>query len=115
MKVWQRPEEPIAQQRKHKPMEAKESYRWLERYQEAWKVKQACPATLVVNMADRDGDLQAWLVDAMRREPHQRAEVSIRAKCQRAPRAGGRAAVCMGREAADALFGDPHYRTRSPT
>jgi hypothetical protein len=83
MKVWQRPEEPIAQQRKHKPIEEKESYRWLEGYQEAYKVKQACPATLVVNMADREGDIQEWLVDAMRREPHQRAEVIIRAKCNR--------------------------------
>jgi len=33
MKVWQRPEEPIAQQRKHKPIEEKERYRWLEGYQ----------------------------------------------------------------------------------
>jgi hypothetical protein len=34
-------------------------------------------------MADREGDIQEWLVDAMRREPHQRAEVIIRAKCNR--------------------------------
>jgi Transposase DNA-binding len=83
MKVWQRPEEPVAQQRKSKPIEEKESYRWLEGYQDACEVKQACPATLVVNMADREGDIQEWLVDAMRREPHQRAEVIIRAKCNR--------------------------------
>src|SRR5713101_4149857 len=29
MKVWQRPEQPVAQQRKSKPIEEKESYRWL--------------------------------------------------------------------------------------
>jgi hypothetical protein len=83
MKVWQRPEEPIAQQRKRKPIDEKASYRWLEGYQGACEVKQACPTTLVVNVADREGDLQAWFVDAMRRESHQRAEVIIRAKCNR--------------------------------
>jgi hypothetical protein len=30
MKVWQRPEEPVAQQRKRNPIAEKESYRWLE-------------------------------------------------------------------------------------
>jgi len=83
MKVWQRPEQPVAQQRKSKPIEEKESYRWLEGYQCACKVKQACSATLVVNSADREGDIQEWFVDAMRREPDQRAECLIRAKCNR--------------------------------
>jgi len=83
MKVWQRPEAPVAHQRKSKPIEEKESYRWLEGYRDACEVKQACPATLVVNMADREGDIQEWFVDALRREPYQRAEVIIRAKCNR--------------------------------
>jgi hypothetical protein len=34
-------------------------------------------------MADREGDIQEWFVDAMRREPDQRAECIIRAKCNR--------------------------------
>jgi hypothetical protein len=80
MKVWQRPEQPVAQQRKNKPIAEKESYRWLEGYHCACEVKQACPTTLVVNMADREGDIQEWLVDALRREPGQRAECIIRAK-----------------------------------
>jgi hypothetical protein len=83
MKVWQRPEQPVAQQRKSKPLEAKASYRWLEGYQCACEVKQACPATLVVHRADRDGDIQEWFVDTMRREPDQRAECMIRATCHR--------------------------------
>jgi hypothetical protein len=83
MKVWQRPEVPVAQQRKRKPIEAKESDRWLEGYRGACGIKQACPAPLVVTMADRAGDIQEWLVDALRREPDQRAEVIIRAKCDR--------------------------------
>jgi Transposase Tn5 dimerisation domain/Transposase DNA-binding len=80
MKVWQRPDQPVAQQRKRKPIEEKESYRWLEGYQDACAVKEASPVTLVVNMADREGDIQEWLVDVLRREPGQRAECIIRAK-----------------------------------
>jgi transposase-like protein/transposase Tn5 family protein len=80
MKVWQRPDQPVARQRKSKPIEEKESYRWLEGYQGACAVKQTCPATLVVSMADREGDIQEWFVDTMRREPDQRAEYIIRAK-----------------------------------
>jgi hypothetical protein len=29
-KVWQRPEQPVGREGKHKPIEDKESYRWLE-------------------------------------------------------------------------------------
>src|SRR5262245_40782778 len=83
MQVWQRPEEPGAQPRKSKPIEEKERSRWLEGYRGAWEIKQTCPATLVGNMADREGDIQEWWVDAMRREPDQRAEVLSRAKCHR--------------------------------
>jgi hypothetical protein len=83
MKVWQRSEEPVAPQRQSKPIEEKERYRWLEGYHSTCEVKQACPATLVVNLADREGEIQEWLGDAMRREPNQRAEVLIRAKCNR--------------------------------
>jgi DDE family transposase len=83
MKVWQRPEVPVAQQRTSTPIAEKESSRWLEGYRRACEIKQACPATLVVHMAAREGDIQEWLVDTMCREPHQRAEVIIRAKCHR--------------------------------
>jgi hypothetical protein len=80
MQVWQRPEPPVAQQRQSKPMAETERYRWREGYHGACAVTQACPATLVVHMADREGDLQAWLVDVRRRQPGQRAECLIRAK-----------------------------------
>jgi Transposase Tn5 dimerisation domain len=83
MQRWQRPEEPVAPQRQRQPLEEQESSRWLEGDQDACKVKQAWPAPLVVNMAERAGDRQAWLVDARRRKPPQRAEGLIRAKCNR--------------------------------
>jgi hypothetical protein len=41
---WQRPEQPVAQQRTHHPMAEQESARWLEGYHGACKLKQACPA-----------------------------------------------------------------------
>jgi Transposase DNA-binding len=69
MKVWQRPEQLVAPQRQRDPIEAKERYRWLEGYQCACEVQQACPTTLVVTMADREGDIRERFVDARRREP----------------------------------------------
>ena len=81
--VWQRPAEPVAQQRTSKPIAEQERYRWLAGDRGAWEITQTCPATLGVNLADREGDIQEWLVAARRREPPQRAEVSIRAKCHR--------------------------------
>jgi hypothetical protein len=83
MNVWPRPEQPVAQQRQSKPLAEKERYRWLEGDQCACAVKQACPTTLVVHMADREGAIQEWFVDAMRREPSQRAELIIRATWNR--------------------------------
>jgi len=81
MQVWQRPAPPVAQPRTRTPLAEKERYRWLEGYQCACKGTQACSATLVVNMADRAGDMQEWLVDARRREPDQRAAWIMRATC----------------------------------
>jgi hypothetical protein len=82
-KLWQRPERPVGQERKRKPIEDKESYRWLEGYALACQVKQTCPAPLVVSVADREGDIHEWFLNALRRPPDARAEFLIRAKCNR--------------------------------
>jgi Transposase Tn5 dimerisation domain len=83
LKVWQRPAQPVAQERHRKPIAEKESYRWLQGYQLACEVQQNCPNTLVVNVADREGDIQEWFLDAAGRTPGERAEFIIRAKCDR--------------------------------
>jgi hypothetical protein len=83
LRMWQRPEEPVAHERARKPIEEKESYRWLEGYQVACEVQQRCPATLVVNVADREGDIQECFLEAMNRAAADRAEFIIRAKCNR--------------------------------
>jgi hypothetical protein len=82
-KYWQRPEEPVAHERARKPIAGKESYRWLEGYALACEVQQACPQTVVVSVADCEGDIQEWFLDALHRVPHERAEFLIRAKCNR--------------------------------
>lgn len=82
-KLWQRPEQPVGHKRKGKPIEEKESYRWLEGYALACEVKQACPQTLIVNVADCEGDIQEWFLDAMNRPAEERAEFLIRAKYNR--------------------------------
>lgn len=82
-KLWQRPEEPVAHERAHKPSEEKESYRWLEGYPLACEVQQACPQTVVVSVADCEGDTQEWFLDAMNRQAEERAEFLCRAKCNR--------------------------------
>jgi hypothetical protein len=80
---WQRPEEPIGHQRKHRPLEAKESQRWLRGYELACQVQRHCPQTLVINMADREGDIHDWCLEATNRPAPERAAVIIRAKCNR--------------------------------
>jgi Transposase DNA-binding len=82
-KWWQRPEPPGGQERNRKPIAEQESSRWLEGYQLACEGQQRCPDTLVVNVADREGDIHEWFLDAMRRLPEERAEFIIRAKCNR--------------------------------
>jgi hypothetical protein len=89
-KLWQRPEEPGAHERARKPLEEKESYRWLEGYALACEVQQACPQTVVVRVADCEGDIQEGFLDAMGRAPHERAEFLIRAKCYRRLAQGAR-------------------------
>lgn len=82
-KCWQRPEQPVGHTRKRRPIEEKESYRWLEGYALACEVQQVCPQTVVVSVADCEGDIQEWFLDAMSREGEERAEFLIRAKCNR--------------------------------
>ena len=46
-----------AEQRKQKPIEEKESYRWLEGYQDACSLAELVPDTKIISCADREGDI----------------------------------------------------------
>ena len=82
-KFWQRPDEPVAHLRNKKPIEEKESYRWLESYEIACQIQRQCPDTLIISIADREGDIHEWFADVENREPEERAEFIVRAKCNR--------------------------------
>ena len=112
---WQRPEEPVAQQRKRTPIEAQERDRWLAGYRGACASQPACPAPLVVPLAAREGARQAWLVDTRRREPPQRAAGRSRAQGhrRRAPGAAQRYGWAE-RQPTPALGPLPLARARQP-
>lgn len=80
---WQRPEKAVRHLRRQKPIEEKESYRWLQSYRLACEVQRQCADTLVVSVADREGDIHEWFVDAQQREVEDKAEFVIRAKSNR--------------------------------
>jgi hypothetical protein len=82
-RLWQRPEEPVGHLRAQRPIEEKESYRWLLGYDVACEVQRRCPETLVVSVADREGDIHEWFLDAAERDEEEQATFVIRAKCNR--------------------------------
>jgi Transposase Tn5 dimerisation domain/Transposase DNA-binding len=45
-----------------KPFTEKESYRWLEGFEIAEQIANECPSTLIVNVADREGDIYELLM-----------------------------------------------------
>ena len=64
---WQRPEEPVGHLRSQRPLEEKESQRWLLSYELACQTRRLCPQTRVVSVADREGDIHEWFLDAAQR------------------------------------------------
>jgi len=78
-KVWSRPldYQPDGDSRKQKPIEQKDSFRWIEFYRKAGEVARQLPDTQVVCVGDREADIYelflegskqeaAWLVRAYR-------------------------------------------------
>ena len=68
-----------AAKRKKTPIEDKESYRWIEGYNEACKVAEECPDTTVIVVADREADIHELFLEAEFGE----AEWIVRAKHDR--------------------------------
>jgi hypothetical protein len=87
-KVWARDfeefEKDAAQkraERKAKPIEDKESIRWIEGYRAACQVAQEASGTLIVSLADSEGDIFEYLMEAQTVEGVRKASFIIRA-CQ---------------------------------
>ena len=57
IQTWTRDELDGKEKRKTKPIEEKESYRWIKGYQAANEIAHAAPNTVVVSISDREGDI----------------------------------------------------------
>jgi hypothetical protein len=71
-------------ERRAKPIEEKESFRWVEGYRAACRVAAAAPGTLVVSLADSEGDIYEYLLEARAAPGVARASFIIRAGQDRA-------------------------------
>ena len=67
--------------RKQKPIEEKESYRWLEGYRKLCKLSEQFSETTLVSISDREGDIYECFLEASQQEELSRAEYIIRG-CQ---------------------------------
>jgi hypothetical protein len=98
--TWARDPQQFGQpsQRKHKPIEQKETFRWLEGYRQACSVATACPDTQVVCLGDSENDIYECLFEGRRpvaagqrkadwiiRACHERALVSARPDARPTP------------------------------
>ena len=67
---------------RRRPIEQKDSYRWLEGFEEAMKIAALLPHTQVINITDREGDMFE-LFHFRRSQAGQKAELLVRAKTDR--------------------------------
>jgi len=74
--------EPAQGKDPHRPIQEKESYRWLEAYQDASLIATMIPETRVISVADREGDMFE-LFDLRRRQTGRKAELLVRANWDR--------------------------------
>lgn len=55
--IYAREDEDFGEKEKHRPIEEKESYRWLEGYLECCELAAEIPGTRVLSVSDREGDI----------------------------------------------------------
>lgn len=67
---------------RQRPIEQKESYRWIEGFAEAMEIAALLPHTQVISVADRESDMFE-LFDFRRRQTGKKADLLIRAKTDR--------------------------------
>ncbi len=64
--IWTRQGPPQNRLRKSKPIQKKESARWIDGYKEACRIARQAQDTLIVSVADREGDIYELFVEAQR-------------------------------------------------
>jgi Transposase DNA-binding/Transposase Tn5 dimerisation domain/Transposase DDE domain len=77
--IWQRLETSPRKERRLKGIDEKESRRWVAGYQLACEVSSLVEETLIVNLADAEGDIYEWFAETLEHSPQTRAEWIIRA------------------------------------
>jgi len=65
------------------PLEQKESRKWLESHRVCQSLALQCPDTMLVNIADREGDIYDLFAQALEVEPGWRVELLVRAQHNR--------------------------------
>ena len=70
-------------QRKQRPIQDKESFRWIEGYRQGCQVAAEVPGTTCVVIADREGDIYEWFTEAQPAPGQRPAEWIIRAQHDR--------------------------------
>lgn len=72
-----------SQKRNAKPISKKESKKWLESYSVCQSLSAQCPKTILINVADREGDLYDLFLQATRATQTPRVELLVRAQHNR--------------------------------
>jgi hypothetical protein len=80
---WKREEKKNRAAQAMKPIEEKESVRWLEGYGAACAVQAQCPETLVVSIADRESDIYELFLETQSYEASTKAGWIVRSKHNR--------------------------------
>ena len=61
--------------RKQKPIEEKESFRWLEGYRRVCDLSKQLPDTQLISISDREGDIYECFLEAVRVDGGKRARI----------------------------------------
>ena len=77
--IWKRDKKSLWSERRYKPINEKESAHWLNGYQTACEISSMVPETLIVNIADRGGDVYEWFLETEEYSPNTRSQWLIRA------------------------------------
>ena len=73
----------VARSRHQRKLADKESYKWVESLNACQQLAPQCPATLLVNITDREGDLYELFVQALRVEAPAKVHLLVRARHDR--------------------------------